>query len=172
MDNPAPKRKSKFPSAGFIVILLVIFYCPLFFANFLTWWPPIPVERHAQREKLAERVQVAGGWDAVRQDCISLAEQHTNGFYSHWHETNDLPRAIVALKPLMVEYAPQYGCISMRIFGIHSTGGHSTPYFGLEIDTSTNSTGYKHGTGYDNGGVIGNYHSIANQVADGIYEIY
>ena len=102
---------------------------------------------------------------------MSLAEEHPDGFHSHWHDTN-LPPAIVALRPLMVQYSPEYGCVRMRIFGIHSTGGHSTPYFGLEVDTSTNSMGYKHGSGYDNGGVIGNHHSEAERVADGVYEIY
>jgi hypothetical protein len=101
-----------------------------------------------------------------------LAEQHTNGFSSHWHATNGLPTAIVTLDPILVEYAPEYGCVRIKVFGAHSTGGHSSPYFGLEVDTSANSAGYKHGTGYDQGGVIGNYHSTYNQVAEGIYEIY
>ncbi len=137
----------------------------------LTWWPPAPVERRAQRQKLSERVRLAGGWDAIRRDCIALAERNTNGFNSHWHDTN-LPPAIVALRPLIVQYSPVYGCVRLRMFGIHSTGGHSTPYFGLEVDTSTNSSAYEHGSGYDNGGVIGNHHSEAVQIADGIYEIY
>ncbi len=145
----------------------------LFYLGFLnpTMWPPVSVERREQRAKVLERVQSAGGWEAVRRDCISFAEQQTNGFYSHWCDTN-LPPAILALRPMMVQYEPQYGCVSIRIFGIYSTGGHSTPYFGLEVDTSTNSTDYKHGTGYDNGGVIGNHHSVAEKVAEGIYEIY
>ena len=169
MDSSTPK--SRFPSTGFKVLLLVIFvaYC---FAYFTTWWPPISVERRTQREKIVELVQAAGGWDALRRDCVSFAEQHTNGFSSHWRQTNDLPKAIVALRPLTVQFWPEYGCIRMRIFGTHSTGGHSRPYFGLEVDISTNSAGYKHGTGYDNGGVIGNHHEIAHQVAHGIYEIY
>jgi hypothetical protein len=130
------------------------------------------IERHSQREMLAKRVQTAGGWDAVRRDCLSFAAQHTDGFYSNWHDTN-LPPAILALRPLSVEYAPEYGCIRMRIFGMHASGGHSKPYFGLEVDTSTNNASYNHGTGYDNGrGVIGNHHSIAKQVAEGVYELY
>jgi hypothetical protein len=128
---------------------------------FLIWWPPASVERHSQRAKLAERVQAAGGWEAVRRDCIAFAAQNTNGFYSHWRDTN-LPPAILALKPMIVEYAPKVGCVSMRVFGINSTGGHSTPYFGLEVVTSTNRADYKHG----------GQHSVAKQVADGIYEVY
>lgn len=152
----------------FLGLLLLFIIAP----NFLMWWPPVWIERRAQREKLAERVQVAGGWDVVRQDCIVLSEQNTNGFRSNYRDTNGLPPAIAALKPMMVEYYPPYGCVRIRIFGMHSTGGHSTPYFGLEIDTSSNSVSYQHGIGNENGGVIGNHHSVAKKVADGIYEIY
>jgi hypothetical protein len=116
-------------------------------------------------------MQLAGGWDAIRRDCIAFAEQNTNGFHSRWLDTN-LPPTIAALKPLLVDYQPMYGCVRLRIFGIHSTGGHSTPYFGLEVDTVTNNISYEHGSGFDNGGVIGNHHSVAEQVASGIYEIY
>jgi hypothetical protein len=135
-------------------------------------WPPRFIERQEQRQRFMERVQAAGGWDAIRRGCASLAEQNTNGFYGSFRDTNRLPAAIATLKPMIVEYHPQFGCVRMRIFGIHSTGGHSTPYFGLEVDTSTNSMSYNHGARYDNGGVIGNHHSVANQVAEGIYELY
>jgi len=132
-------------------------------------WPRPSVERREQRRKVTERVEAAGGWDAIRRDCMILAEQHTNGFYSHWNDTN-LPPAILALKPRTVEYHPHYGRVSMRIFGNHSTGGHSSPYFGLEVVTEKRD-GYKPGEGYG-GGVIGNRHTTNTQVADGIYEIY
>jgi hypothetical protein len=170
MDNFKPKPK--FPSADFIILVSVVSFIAVFSSWYSLWWPPPSIQRRSQRETLVERVQAAGGWDAVRRDCISFSLQHTNGFESHWRDTNGLPKAIAALRPLLVQYDPPHGCVNVRIFGIHSTGGHSTPYFGLEIDTSTNSAGYKHGTGYDNGGVIGNHHSVANQVVDGIYEIY
>jgi hypothetical protein len=150
-----------------------------FFTVLLIWWAMNPdnwfadwMDHRDQQKKLAARVQSAGGWDAIRHGCIDLAEQNTNGFYSRWHDTNGLPAAVAALKPMLVEYQPELGCIRVRIFGMHRTGGHSTPYFGLEVDTSTNSAGYKHGTEYENGGAAGNYHSTYIQVAEGIYEIY
>jgi len=169
MVDSEPSKKSPLSFLLWIPLgLLVLFFM---LPSCLTWWPPASVERRTQRQKLSERVQLAGGWDAIRRDCIAFAKQNANGFHSQWHDTN-LPPAILTLRPLIVQYSPTFGCVSMRIFGIHSTGGHSTPYFGLEIDTSTNSVSYKHGSGYDNGGVIGNHHSVADQVAEGIYEIY
>jgi len=169
MDNSTPK--SKFPSTGFIVLLLAIVVIAIF-ARFVKSGPTISVERRDQRVQVMERAQSAGGWDAIRRDCTSFAEQHTNGVYTSWHDTNGWPAAIVALSPIEIEYEPGYGCVSMRIFGQPRTGGHSEPYFGLEVDVSSNSVGYQHGTGYSNGGVVGNHHSVAEQVAKGIYEIY
>ena len=115
-----------------------------------------------QRQKLAMRVESAGGWDAIKRDCLSLAKQHTEGFHSTWRDTN-LPPAIIALKPLLVQYDPAFRCINMRIFGIHSTGGHSTPFLGLEVVTEQ-SPAYKPGAGY--------HHSAFREVAEGIYELY
>jgi len=170
MEDSTPSRSSLPRLLLLIAIAFFIFFFIL--PSCLTWWPPASVERREQRAKFMERVQAAGGWDAIRRDCIAFAAQNTNGFYSHFRDTNGLPAAIVALKPMIVEYVPPTGCMRIRIFGMHSTGGHSTPYFGLEVDTSTNSVSYNHGSGYDNGGVIGNHHSVAEKVAEGIYELY
>ena len=115
-------------------------------------------------------MDLAGGWHAIRRACVGLAEQHMNGFHSQWRDTI-LPPVIVALRPLLVDYVPHYGRVSMRIFGIHSTGGHSVPYYGLEVITTSKSRDYKPGLGYG-GGVIGNCHSTYNHVAEGVYEIY
>lgn len=114
-------------------------------------------------------MQLAGGWDAIRRDCIAFAEQNTNGFHSRWLDTN-LPPTIAALKPLLVDYQPMYGCVRLRIFGIHSTGGHSQPYLAIEVVTKKTDA-YKPGAG-SGGGVIGNFHSTSRAVAEGIYEIY
>jgi hypothetical protein len=169
MEEPTPKRRLIRP--GFIVVLLTIFILPFSCSEFLTWWPPLSVERREQRTKTIERVQAAGGWEAIRRDCVGLAAQNTNGFHSYRNSTN-LPPAILMLKPAMVDYYPKYGCVRIKIFGMHATGGHSRPYFGLDVETSTNNAGYPRSVGYGGQGVRGNLHSVAEKVADGIYEIY
>ena len=151
-------------------LLLTVVTLALVLPSLLVAWPPQFLERRSQREKVRARVELAGGWDAIRRACADLAEQHTDGFHSQWRDTN-LPPAVLALKPLLVDYAPQYGRVSMRVFGIHSTGGHSVPYFGLEVVTASKASDYRPGVGYG-GGVIGNYHSACDQVAEGIYEVY
>jgi hypothetical protein len=162
MADSQPSRKSSLSFLLWIPLgLLVLFFM---LPSLLTCWPPASVERRTQRQRLTERVQLAGGWDVIRRGCIVLAEQNTNGFYSNWHDPN-LPPAIVALRPIFVQYEPTPGRVSMRIFGIHST-----PYFGLEVVTRK-AESYKPGEGYGIG-VIGNYHSTFREVAEGIYEIY
>ena len=136
-----------------------------------------------------ERVKSAGGWDSVRHDCVSLVELRTNGFQLFWAntngvpfyylvefvtndlvflpiETNRLPASIVALQPHNVDYAPKNGCVRLKFFGSHSTGGIVEPYLGLEVDTSTNSVNFKHGAGTEYGDWT------YKRVAEGIYEIY
>jgi hypothetical protein len=154
VESPPSKRTGLGVQFWVILVLLVlIFGLP----SLLVDWPPRFLERPIQHEKIRERVK--------------MADQHTNGFRSYSHNTNGLPPTIAVLKPLLVDYDPARGRVSMQIFGIHSTGGHSTPYYGLEVFTTPKIENYKPGVGYG-GGVIGNYHSTYNQVADGIYEIY
>jgi len=168
MMKPTPMERNLL--RVLVGLLLIVVALALVLPSLLVAWPPQFLERRTQRGKVRARVELAGGWDAIRRACADLAEQHTNGFHSRWRDTN-LPPAILALKPLLVEYAPQYGRVSMRIFGIHSTGGHSVPYFGLEVVTASMSNDYRPGVGYG-GGAIGNYHSTYDQVVEGVYEIY
>jgi len=134
--------------------------------------PPAFVERHWQRTKVVERVQAAGGWDAIRLGCISLAQQNTNGLFWFWVRTNELPPVVIALKPMIINYSPQLACVSIQIFGMHRTGGHSSPYFGLEVYTATNSMNYNPSIGFNTDRVIGSGHSGRERVAEGIYEVY
>lgn len=161
-----------------------------FFFVFIPVGPPAWVDRINQRKKLQERVQSAGGWDVIRQDCTQFASNRTDYFYWFPPETNaqvtwfsnnvpmhyttnlnygTLPPALMTLKPREIRYSPPV--MQIRLFGMHSTGGHSTPYFGLEVVCGLNTNGYKPNQG-NSGGVSGNQHSTYNKVADGIFEIY
>ena len=156
--SPPPKKSS----LGFLLAIAVGLFGLFFVLPALQmWWPPASVERLTQRRRLTERVQLAGGWDAIRRDCVALTEQHTNGFiFPGKHDTN-LPPAIVALKPLLVGYDPVSGRVSMRIL----TGG---PYLGLEVVTKTVGHGPLQGIQW----WCDRNHCTFREVAEGIYEIY
>jgi hypothetical protein len=99
-------------------------------------WPPHSLELKQQRQKVLERVQSAGGWEAVRKDCTTLAETNREqGLQLSWPHVDQLPPALAVLKPQKVWfYPPQDSAVPVvhvKIFGMHATGGHSTPYYGL-----------------------------------------
>lgn len=114
-----------------------------------------------------------------------MMEQHTDYYVWDRRATNALPETIAALKPMSVEYfpskylsemkdgkftdPPNVRLVRIRVFGMHSTGGHSTPYFGLEIVAGAGSKDY---APRRHEGVSGNRHVNYNRVAEDIYEIY
>ncbi len=179
-------HKSKSRVAAIIGAFLVIWVGSYFLMEFATAWPPPSVERRTQRQKVAERIQASGGWEALRRDALSLMEQHRESFYG-WdkRDTNALPASIAALKPMGVDYyptkflsemkdgrftdPPSVRLVRIRIFGMPSTGGHPTPYFGLEIVSGTGSKDY---TPRRHEAVSGNRHMNYSRVAEDIYEIY
>jgi hypothetical protein len=165
-----PTKKS-----GVIFWLKIVPFGPLALTAFLYFalfsndtLPPAWYERHTQRRMAAERVQAAGGWDAIKRDCLRIAEEHPEGFQS-LRSTNELPPALVLLSPHEVQYHPADGRVTMRLFGIHSSGGPSTPYFGFEVLTAAKQEGYQPAIAR---GVIGYQHSNYHELAEGIYEIY
>jgi len=145
-------------------------------------WPPRSVERSEQRAKVVERIQAVGGWAALQKDCDALVAQYPDSaFVWYRHDTNALPPTIAALKPWSVifyspkvlrgsDYASEFSVVRIKIFGIHSTGGHSIPYFGLEVVCATNAASYRPQPA--RGGVSGNHYDSYNRVTDTIYEIY
>lgn len=156
----------------------------LLFLGFLDpmWWPPPAIERREQRQKVLERVKSAGGWGAIQRDCDALVAQHRDGaFLWDRNVTNALPPALAALKPWDVRFysptvlrglkdEPQVAVVHIKIFGMHSTGGHSRPYFGLEVVSGPGAETYKPGS--SPGGASGNRHRSYSPVTDRIYEVY
>jgi hypothetical protein len=166
-------------------------------------WPPPSVERRGQRQRVLERVQSVGGWEAVRRGCEALATNYPEGLTwlpprsnawvypnpqtdpHRYYVTNldygPLPPAVAALKPREIRYyppnllresreAPQVAVVRLRIFGIHSSGGHSTPYYGLEVPCGAGADSYAPRP--SQGGVPGNRHTTFGKVADRVFEVY
>jgi hypothetical protein len=86
----------------------------------------------------------------------------------------------MALQPQQVYYVspknltrvpgePQIPIVQIKIFGMHSTGGHSTPYLGLEVVATPSKEDY---TPNASRGVRGSAHSDYRKVSEGVYEIF
>jgi hypothetical protein len=141
------------------IIGIIFIYVMSYILNPLAW-PPQWLERREQWQKVSERVQSVGGWDAVKKDCELLASEHKNDTYdwkwANW-DTNTLPPAIAALKPKSVGYFPPklledlsknnsefvkyWGTnevVRITIFGAHSTGGHDEPALWLDVQCKQN----------------------------------
>lgn len=90
-----------------------------------------------------------------------------------------LPSSILALQPREIRYYPQLtlpkdglpaAVVRIKIFGAHATGGHSIPYFGLEVACGPNAESYRPQSVRD--GMSGSHYRGSDQVAEGIYEVY
>jgi len=162
----------------FSVLVLLLFFDPMLF----NIWPPHWLELKRQRETVQERVQAAGGWEKLRQDCVTFANTNQNEpvFWIRW-DTNHiaLPSALAALKPQQIKYystnfhttpnwkqstEPEVSVVQIKIFGMHSTGGHDTPYYGLDVLREPEPKDYKPQP------VSGRLQY--RKIADGIYEVY
>jgi len=139
-------------------------------------------ERQIQRDMVITRIRQAGGWAALQKDCDEIVEHYRDkAFFWHRYDTNALPPALAALKPWEVRFysptvlkdfkdEPKVAVVHIKIFGMHSTGGHSTPYYGLEVVGGAGAQSYTPRPG--RGGVSGNRHDRYRRVTDRIYEVY
>jgi len=145
-------------------------------------WILTAIDRRTERKQVIEQVQLAGGWAALQKACDALVEQNRDEvFYWHRGSTNALPATLTALKPWDIQFIPpavlrerkqepQVAVVRIKFFGMHSTGGHSTPYFGLEVVSGPGAETYKPTPSL--GGASGNGYRRYRAVTDRIYEIY
>ena len=160
-----------------IFFLLVVFM----FLN-PTSWPPDWWERRAQRQKVLERVESIGGWIALQRDCDALLAQYRDGGFLWFRgSTNALPSSLAALRPVIIllvspparlnsKGIQEAAIVRIQLFGAHSTGARSTPYFGLEIVAGPGNMAYV--PRLSDGGAPGNSYSGYRKVTERIFEIY
>jgi hypothetical protein len=179
-DSPRNQRRSSGWVLWIAVALLAVYsFCTLLISGA---FPPAWYERRAQRQKVKERVQVAGGWETLRRECIALAETNEMIRWLRW-STNGvpaLPPAVMALQPQEVYYVSPRGLrqdsreaqipiVHIKLFGAHATGGHSTPYFGLEVVATPSNEDY---TPKAHRAASGLGHVDYRKVSEDVYEIF
>src|SRR6185437_4538763 len=93
-----------------------------------------------------------------------------------------LPSAVAALTPREVTYyppevlahksrnAPTVPIVLIKIFGMHATGGHSQPYYALEVVCGPDAQTYSPKPG--DGGISFSRPITYNKVSEGVYEVY
>jgi len=97
------------------------------FAAWLILTPPAWLQRIGHRREVYANVQAAGGWGALKSDCLHLLLQTNQNGIFFWNSgsTKILPSAIATLHPTSVfAYSP--GVVNISLPG--------EAYYGLEID--------------------------------------
>ena len=68
-----------------LVILAVCILMPHIYSSLMINWPPVWMERRTQRHLMLERIQLAGGWGALKRDCDALADNYKDAESDfHW----------------------------------------------------------------------------------------
>jgi hypothetical protein len=118
--------------AGFVAFVLVAMLLPVSGRS-------ASAQRVQQRRITRDRVEAAGGWGALQQDCIRLVESDASkSFWNQWSRgsISNLPPSIVALNPRSIRVDLADGgvpMLSMKLFGGHSSGSSDIPYYGLWV---------------------------------------
>jgi hypothetical protein len=174
---------------GLLSILVLFFIYLWVVAGGL--WPPFWLEHHRQQQEVSKRIQSIGGWEALKRDAVLLAKQNNEAgflwlrgksFLANEGFTNyALPPAFAALNPSQVRLfnprrlsqqfgdGPDVEVVEIKIFGMHSIGGHSTPYYGLELVRGPGTNEYRPQASRT---ALGNAHSTYRKIIDNVYEVY
>ncbi len=144
-------------------------------------WPPNWLQRKRQRETVVARVEAVGGWSVLERACAMLVETNRSNVFIyrrwHWQYTNELDGPLRVLQPQEVRfYSPDVvsndlgvAVVRVKIFGIHSTGGNSSPYYGLEFVFGSNAHRYRPPP---NGGASGIGNRRFRLITNDVYEIF
>jgi hypothetical protein len=178
---PAVRTILRLFALGFI-----LFFCwILLIGN----WPPQWWERRLERQEALQRIQAAGGWAVLRNDCMLLAETNHFERYSRFgpliwrgrEMMDEMPPAIVKLKPLSVflyppksynndllwpalqkkDDHPEIWVVHIMLSGWPAIN-HRKPYYGFDVICGTEPESYQPTDSTRR----------ARKVAGGIYEIY
>jgi hypothetical protein len=184
-----PKHKNPSLISIWIVLALIvgifIICIPLKFDYSFrhSGWTPEPwtPKRQAQHERILERVQSIGGWNVLRTNCVSFANNIRGGMYNgdSWTYgggingiSNQLPATIIALKPWAVQVLNRNDnhatppIVRIWLCGDEYPNRHdgSGPFMGLEVRCNPSVV-------YNSPYQLLNYRKVADNIDD-IYEFY
>jgi hypothetical protein len=134
---------------------------------------PSPLKLQKEKRIAFERVQAAGGWEAIKRDCSLLTNQSDGYFVWFRRSTNyaDLPPAIAALKPFEVRSFTDER-LHVPIVRIHVLGLTSTddawPHYGFWIICGETPADYK--PKFDFSAM--NFRGYARLITNSVFEIY
>ncbi len=95
------------------------------------------LKRYEERRQVLKKVEQAGGWDALRRDCLVIASQATNfergdmGWLKYMTNFPPLPSAVSTLDPLRFTctYDGAGSVVRFHVLGHYSTDGAWPEYW-------------------------------------------
>jgi hypothetical protein len=135
--------------------------------------PSWPVQREKQRQIVGGRIESLG-WEELHSQCQVLVDNGSNQFFwpqNGFSALSNLPPAIARLNPREVKAYAAPGeppIVRIKLFGMHSTGGTSTPYYGLWIVCGSATNGFVPKLDFGGNTVTGKISLITNAV----FEVY
>jgi hypothetical protein len=163
-----------FPVA--VVVLAVLFTA---FAPRV--WPPVWLERRAQRRAAVEDVLGVGGWQPLTTNCAALFKEANLERELAWRRGWELPPGLSALRPQMVEIGRDSDAVPavyIKLNGGHHTGGRDTPDYGIIVRCDARSAESKpkivsikcyNPIGWVS---VGWHHRTRGRLADSVFEVY
>ena len=168
MSDPARSKTSSLKAVLWAVIILTALY--LVWISGLVSWVADSLDRHRQREFVFAHVKAMGGWEAFKRECDTLiADSRTNGQHQWFpHLGRVLPascKVISDLNPQEVQAVysdgkPPY--VTVKVFGLHATGGRGTPFYYLAYQQLSNSDTC----------IAPFQRGVAKKIADSVFEVY
>jgi len=164
-------------------------------------WPPRFLERQQQENKVLERVQKAGGWDAVQAGCEALVSNYPNGlewfpprsnawvypnYLTHpnrYYVTNldygPIPPALATLQAMEIHYHPPESLRKdepqVPVVRIKIFGRYSTGGHSIPycgLEVVCTTNAGSYRPPPSRGGAFGNHYNSYKQVTDRIFEVY
>jgi hypothetical protein len=158
---------------GFLFIILVLFLFCLTTLSISISWPPHWLERIQHRKIVLQRVQIAGGWEAIKKDCKGIVQTNcTTGYGWFRGEMDDstLPKSLAALQPRQIQLWPEKNgmqSIIIQIFGAHATGGRGEDSYIVHVVCSPPAN-VKLPFPFDPKAKV---QFVGREVIDGVYEV-
>src|SRR4029079_3426308 len=100
----AVSKERKGGPFDFLLLIPLVLVCVYYggyvlIGTLVTEWPPTFIERAQQRREVMKRAEGAGGWEAVRRDCLALAKAGDFRWNRFGSNSVLLPPAVAALRP-------------------------------------------------------------------------
>jgi hypothetical protein len=127
-----------------LLLVAAIFVLAYFILPWLLWTYSRADERKTKYASARQRIEAAGGWEAVERACLALStnrdgQARFTGFF-YWRgphaTTNSLPPTLGRLQPRWISLnadSDRVPILKVHLYGVGRTGTYPEPYYGIWV---------------------------------------